>query len=248
MHERGGQPAAFAHHTSTVPRVSLRATDVSWVRWAQRSNVSTGGIMAPARRRKRCKKKEREREKKRGIGKGKRNLVTITKAVVARPIYCPSTRDSSLFKYFPKPLSEIFHFLPNVSRPFRESGQSSWSGKMILFAVQSKLVRMIFMNGDEILQSFRDSLYYREKKLKREKKIIFLFLSNLFPNYPIPYRPPPGEKESSSNSRKIRQFQSTSPRNKGRIKLPSWSTNWNVRRMNGPGPVDNLGPALALGE
>lgn len=30
-----GRPAALPHHDTTVLRVSLRATDVSWVRWAQ---------------------------------------------------------------------------------------------------------------------------------------------------------------------------------------------------------------------
>lgn len=65
--------------------------------------------MAPARRR--VQKKGRKREKIEGNARAERNLVTITKAVVARSIYCPR-RDSSLFKYFSKALSEIFHFPP----------------------------------------------------------------------------------------------------------------------------------------
>ena len=89
--------------------------------------------MAPARRwvqkKKKEKKTEKEKEtKKKGKnGEGgnelERNLVAITKAVVARPIYCPG-RDSSFFKYFPR------SFIGNLPSPPRSSlsrrlGQSS---------------------------------------------------------------------------------------------------------------------------
>lgn len=42
-----GRPAALPHHGAS--RFSACATDVSWVRWAQRSNVPTSRIMALAR-------------------------------------------------------------------------------------------------------------------------------------------------------------------------------------------------------
>lgn len=63
------------------------------------------------------------------------------------------------------------------------------------------------MNGDEILQSFRDSLYYREKKLKKEKKLPsssspIYFPITLFHIVPLQGRrnlPPILEKFANSN-------------------------------------------------
>jgi len=53
-----GRPAALPHHDTTVLRVSLRATDVSWVRWAQieRSYEPNNGARSLARRRAEKKK------------------------------------------------------------------------------------------------------------------------------------------------------------------------------------------------
>lgn len=68
-----GRPAALPHHDTTVLRVSLRATDVSWVRWAQieRSYEPNNGARSHA-----------DGLKK----KGEYNLVAITEAVVASAI------------------------------------------------------------------------------------------------------------------------------------------------------------------